>query len=475
MSVPKRRLKTKPKKNLQRFKHDRKKIQTINKKVNHFFDRANLDKSAKRTGFLIRNSVITPFIFVYALSMGLFGIEISLNMLAIDMNQIFGTHLTGSAFSYRMHCKNSVLFLKASFEQFLNLQLESAFENGFNKVFSKIFKSVILEDSTVIELNEKVAKNFKGSGGAASKSSVKLNWVFNICLYAAVAVDISSGSTTDRKNAKKSIKHVKKGTLLIRDLGYFVTDVLRAINEKKAYYLSRVRKGTLLYLNRDDPKPLDIESFFKKLTARSLSVTIPIFLGKEERFSTSLILQKVPNWVLKQRIGQFKKKNSGKSPSDEFIAWAKYSVFITNIPEELLLSYNESFSELIIFIYKTRWQIELIFKKLKSNIKLNVIKCKNENRILCLIYGRLIAILLGLMILSYAASKNYQGREISLWKVTAWLVNGGRLAKAILKKTFFKLYTELCGEFKLLCKDKRNRKTALEQLADVLPWEKLAA
>ena len=474
MSVSKRRLKTKPKKINPSFKPDHAKTKTINNKINSFFNRVNLNEIAKKTGFLIRTSPITPFIFVYALSMGLFGTKISLDILAMNMNSIFNTHLTGSAFSQRMRSKKSVLFLKAIFEQFIKIQLETTFDNNFHKIFSRIFKTIILEDSTVVELSEKLAKDFKGCGGAASKSSMKLNWIFNICCYAAVAVDIFSGSTPDRKNAKKSLKHVKRGMLLIRDLGYFVTEVLRTIDEKKAYYLSRIRKGTLLYLNIDDTNPLDIELFFKILTVKHKSVTIPIFVGKEERFSTNLILQKVPKWVLKQRVKQFKKKNSGKLPSDEFIIWAKYSVFITNIPEELLLNNNKSFAVLILELYKIRWQIELLFKKFKSKIKLNVINGKDENRVLCQMYGKLISILLSLIILSYAASKNYNGREISLWKVITWLINEGRLAKAILKSNFSKLYTELFKELKLLCKDKRNRKTTLEELEEVFTWEELA-
>ncbi len=79
------------------------------------------------------------------------------------------------------------------------------------------------------------------------------------------------------------------------------------------------------------------------------------------------------------------------------------------------------------------------------------------------------------MVLSYAASKSYNGREVSLWKVTAWLVSDGRMAKAFLMRNFFKLYVDLCKDFKLLSKDKQNRNTALEALEEMLPWKKMAA
>jgi hypothetical protein len=389
MKIPKTRTKNKPKNKVakqKRSKTEQAKIRRINNRINSFFENANLDEIAKNTSYLIRRSAMTPFIFIYALSMGLFGVEISLDMLAMNMNSIFNTNLTGSAFSIRMGQKKSVLFLKTCFEKFLTLQLNSAFNNKYHEIFG-MFKGVLLEDSTTIELNETVSRGLKGSGGAASRSSVKLNWVFNICCYAAVAVEIFSGSTPDRKNAKKSLKHIKRRMLIVRDLGYFVVGILRMIAEKGAYYLSRIPKGTFLYLHEHDTNPLDIRAVFKEMTRGGRSAKIPIFIGKVERFSTNLILQKVPQWVLKQRVKQFKKKNSGRSPSDDFITWAKYSVYITNIPDEMLTSCADfnPFEILIIEIYKIRWQIELLFKKLKSKVKLSIIKGKNKNRVLSLI------------------------------------------------------------------------------------------
>ena len=186
-------------------KTDSYKVQNINENVNKFFGDINLNEIAKKTGYLIRNSAITPFIFVYALSMGLFGNSISLDTLSMEMNSIFGRSLTGCAFSLRMGQKKSVDFLKTCFESFIAIQLKASFENKFVTVFAR-FKDVILEDSTIIELTEKTKKFFEGSGGVASKSSLKLNWVFNLCCYAAISVNICSGNTPDQKNAKKSIK-----------------------------------------------------------------------------------------------------------------------------------------------------------------------------------------------------------------------------------------------------------------------------
>lgn len=57
-----------------------------------------------------------------------------------------------------------------------------------------------------------------------------------------------------------------------------------------------------------------------------------------------------------------------------------YSAFITNVPIEILSA------EIIGTIYQLRWEIELIFKQWKSQLKMNVLEGINHNRIECLIW-----------------------------------------------------------------------------------------
>jgi hypothetical protein len=435
-----------------------------------------LNEIAIKTRFLVRDAPITPFIFIYALSFGLFGASIPLDILAANMSSIFGIKVTGSAFCERIKQKKSVDYMKNLFESFLKIQLDLAFINDFSNIFP-MFKGVILEDSTIIELNKKVRKKFKGTGGVGCKSAIKLNWVFNICCYTAVAVDLCQGKVPDQKIARKSIKHLKKRMLIIRDLGYFTFASLKEIASKGAYYLSRVRQGTLIFLNEDDKDPVDVNKLFKKITFGGKSAVIPVYLG-QDRLPNNLVVKKIPKWAFNQRMKKQKKKKGG-APSEDFIVWAKYSIFITNIPNELWgnneFNNEPDISKIIIEIYKIRWQIELLFKKFKTKVKLDVINSKDKNQVLCLIYGKLISIIMSMMVLSYATSHCFNSREISSWKVVTWLIAKDRLANAILEGTLCSLYSNLFKHFKFLCKDKRKRKTAQEQMRDVLGKEMRAA
>jgi IS4 transposase len=67
-------------------------------------------------------------------------------------------------------------------------------------------------------------------------------------------------------------------------------------------------------------------------------------------------------------------------------------------------------------IYRLRWQVELTFRNWKSLLKINVLKGTRTERVQCIIYGRLITIIMLAMISSYASwyAEDYLQRELSL-------------------------------------------------------------
>lgn len=65
----------------------------------------------------------------------------------------------------------------------------------------------------------------------------------------------------------------------------------------------------------------------------------------------------------------------------------KYSIFITNIKN------NKLSDTQAILLYKSRWQIELLFKLYKSEIMITKLKGKTKSsRIICELYSKLIII-----------------------------------------------------------------------------------
>ena len=129
-------------------------------------------------------------------------------------------------------------------------------------------------------------------------------------------------------------------------------------------------------------------------------------------------------------------------------------------------------AEVVETVYRIRWQIELLFKQWKSLLHLHVLKGTRPERIKCLLYGRLITIMLLMRLSSYAAwyAAVVLRREISFPKLILWLKRKGRFAQAMQDRTWETLDRELRRDMvTLLCKQKRKRRTSQQVLEESSP------
>ena len=115
--------------------------------------------------------------------------------------------------------------------------------------------------------------------------------------------------------------------------------------------------------------------------------------------------------------------------------------------------------------------MELVFKNWKSLFQINVLKGTRPERILCLIYGRLIVILVVQRLLALASAQAVaEQRELSYCKATQWLMRGGRLLQAFLDKQFGGLLRRMMFRLKRLLKQKRKRLTTWHTIAQQVPY-----
>ena len=117
--------------------------------------------------------------------------------------------------------------------------------------------------------------------------------------------------------------------------------------------------------------------------------------------------------------------------------------------------------------------MELTFRNWKSLLKINVLKGTRTERVQCIIYGRLITIIMLAMISSYASwyAEDYLQRELSLPKLINWLKRKNRLVNAVHDGTLEALLRNLRRALpKLLCKQQRKRRTSRQLIAEYEPY-----
>jgi hypothetical protein len=365
--------------------------------VTHFFNREIVEAAARSTGFVERESKLTGFLFlsVFTFGMSIYGTP-SLEQLIGLLNKIVpGLTISRQGLHERINEK-AVEF----FEYMLSVALELQIPRTLNiKGILKNFERVLILDSTSFELPENLAEVFKGSGGDASEAAVKIQFCYDL-KSAHFYYLLQDGVSADNKYANGFVNHVREGDLIIKDLGYFNTQVFIVIAEQGGYYLSRLKSRVNLYVKNSQGHfvKFDLISFLNKVPAGKL-VEIEVFLRHGERYTpTRLVIQTVPEQVKNKRLRKINEANrkKGRTTSQETKILQGFNLYISNAPEEQLA--KEHFRAL----YGIRWQVELVFKNWKSNFKLDQVSGMKEERIKCMLYAKLLFTFISMKIIYLA-------------------------------------------------------------------------
>lgn len=227
------------------------------------------------------------------------------------------------------------------------------------------FTSVHLGDSTSLTLPDDLAEQFPGCGGASGcgKAALKIQVLWDLIAGGLLKVVLEPGRHSDAKSELLE-GPVPAGSLSIFDLGYFSLKRFRELIGYDAFWISRWQQGTLAF--HPDGTPLDLLGDARRFYGNG-PIDLPILLGVKDRIACRLILLRLPQEVAdRNRTKAYEKAaKHGRVPTQECLAWCDWAAYVTNCPVELL-SWKE-----VVVLYRTRWQIELLFKLWKSHSQLD--------------------------------------------------------------------------------------------------------
>jgi hypothetical protein len=430
----------------------------LGKELNVWFKNEACETLARKTGFIQRStSRITGSEFFNLLTVGVLDEPtVSYEGLCDILEQRNpDLQITPQALCERMNSDGAVEFLKAGLEKTLKettRQQTAMMETAWLEAFPR----VLLQDSTQMQIHEKLTAEFKGSGGNASTASIKIDYSYDVKNEKAEHFALRQGADNDQGFAEDLSARIQKDDLVIRDLGYFSLNFFAYLISVGAYFLSRLSFNVNVYLTVDADQPIKLIQHINRFGNRNKNMEFNVFLGQKQRIPVRLIVYRLPSDVYRQRQKAAIKtaKRKGRGISLSYLKFLKYTFFITNVPATLWTK------EAVGTIYRLRWQVELSFKHWKSLFHIHVLKGTRPERILCLIYGRLIVILVVQHLLALASSHAVnEHRELSFYKASQWLKRGGRLLKAFLDRQFKDLLIRMVSCLKRLLKQKRKRLT----------------
>lgn len=329
----------------------------------------------------------------------------------------------------------------------------------------KGFNRILVEDSSLVVLNEKLEEKYKGTnrGGCSGKAQVKIDLITDIAKGLLIDAQLFRGNEPDRGNAERILSIIKEGDLIIRDLGYFTINAFKKIADAYAYFLSRLLPGVHFFLSKNDENPLDIGKHLKKKMYRNQNIfALKGFLGKD-KIPIRLIIYRNPDDVVNKRLrdANIVAKAKGRTISESKKISLYFSMFIINIPEEMLSN------ELIGTIYRIRWEVELIFKRWKNQLEIDYLKGINTNRIDCLIWSRLCLVVIVELTCGYfksIANKLFD-LEVSEVKLIIYLLRNSGFYYAVADNKLDAFFEEMIKDApRMLLKDRRRRKTMRERI-----------
>lgn len=249
-------------------------------------------------------------------------------------------------------------FLRAALEHVMRQAI--VVEPAVTPLLEK-FPVIEIGDSTTITVPQEYAEEFPGCGGksGSGQAAVKIQATWELRTRGLKALEIQPGRHSDAKSRAPDAP-AERGTLKIYDLGYFSLDRFQKWDSTGVFWISRLQPGTAVF--DADGTPLDLLRYAAEHRGDG-PIDTQVLLGCEQRLPCRLIVLRVPQEMAARRRqkAHVRAQKHGGVPSAEQLAWCDWTILVTNCPPELL-SWKE-----VVVLYRTRWQIELMFKLWKSH------------------------------------------------------------------------------------------------------------
>ena len=247
-----------------------------------------------------------------------------------------------------------------------------------SRTFGLTFKEVLLIDSTTIRLFSDVLKgvgrNPKGDG--KKKGGLKVHMLIDAVQSVGRFIKITAAKVHD-KNFLKSLELISH-SMVVFDKAYNYYHQFALWTQNQVYFVSRLKTNavyTVIEVTR--------KHYRKKGIAKVLSDEI-IEMEYYPEEETGKKQRKITKKLRLRKVCYQDERN-------------RYYEFLTNS--------FEITAEEVAFLYKKRWGIEILFKKMKQNFQLHYFYGENENAIRTQVWCTLIAQLLLTVIQKIAQTK----------------------------------------------------------------------
>jgi IS4 transposase len=343
-------------------------LATLFQTIRAQLDQLPAETLARVAGFLKRTPRKIPIPALLAALVAL-GAEtvLSLERIAAVIGLAAGVSYSKQSFHER---------LSAKIEEFLARAATALFQHtvrvGDTRGWLGSFPRVLLQDSTCQPMPERLAKAFPGSRNQRQlkRGLLKLQFITDLVGGAVLHWSLSGFTRNDQAASVDILGVVRRGDLILRDLGYFSLKVFHQLNQLGACFLSRCKHGVNFY-DPETGRKLDLARELKAHPHWDGWV-----LAGEEKVRVRLVAEPVADALANERRRKARHDRDRRlKPSPDRLFLLGWNVFITNVSAEVWPP------KALFWVYRLRWRIEIIFKAWKSHLRYVELNKRNERMV----------------------------------------------------------------------------------------------
>jgi hypothetical protein len=344
-----------------------------------FFAAADIEATARRTGFVQRTSKITGKLFLALVTFGPWSEgKTTLAQLAAQGTPLRQpVEVSPDALHQRLH-KQALAFLQDLLRQVL-AKLPALTPVGDDGLLAALHKGYIT-DSTGCALPDALPKTFPGAGGSAAKAGAKIQAVGD---YKRSLLDpgaLTPGNIPDQRDVDTVVALAQKGIWFLFDLGYLKGKALASLATAGAYFCWRLNHQTNIYATgAGRVEPVSLEAYLLTGAPDRLLLEKAIGIGATARVASRLIAVRMPEAVVnaRRRMAHKNAQKKGDTPSQAHLTLMAWNLFLPNVPSTGWTTATGP------KVDPMRWQIERIFKSWKRSLHLAALTTTKEDSPFC--------------------------------------------------------------------------------------------
>ncbi len=343
--------------------------------VASLLDREAVSSEAARLGVVQRQRKVDLWAFVWVLLLGFqVGASRTLEGLRQCYERTAGHTLARSAFHARFTPRLARLMRSLAVSTMSSMGRAI----GIQEDHLSGFRELVAIDATVLRLHELLAASWPGCRTNHTKAAAKLHVAMRVVDGSPMRVKLTDERTGDSTVWKRLGRWVE-GCLLLFDLGYYNFHLFARIQDNGGFLLSRAKcnfNPTILAVNRKwrgqsiSVVGEKLQDVLPRLQRELLDVDVEVSYKKRHyrgRRSTG---------TLRLRLVAVRNGETGQ-----------YHCYLTNVPADRLSAEDVSRT------YALRWQVEILFKAMRSHGHLGQLPSSKKAVVECLVWASVLSTL----------------------------------------------------------------------------------